>query len=102
MRGECWIRPPPPICTEGGAGTATAAWMLRTVINTAAGRLPLLNQRPAHPEILTPLGTIARHPSRLPNGVRLSDGRPRFIAPWRRGAARLAVVIAISVDKTLW
>ena len=27
---EGWIRPPAPMCAEGSAGTATAAWMIRT------------------------------------------------------------------------
>ena len=45
-------------------------------INTVAGRLPLLAQRSAHPVIPIPQGPIARHPSRPPQGVRLSE------SPW--------------------
>ena len=30
MRGECWIRLPPSMHAEGGAGTGVAAGMLRT------------------------------------------------------------------------
>ena len=43
------------------------------IINTVAGRLPLLVQHPGHPEILISKGPIARHPSRLPNWVRSSE-----------------------------
>ena len=39
-------------------------------INTVAGRLPLLAQRPAHPEILVSQRPSAKPPLRLPNGVR--------------------------------
>ena len=42
-------------------------------INTVAGRLPPLAQRPAHPVVLIPRGPIARHLPRLPNGVRSSE-----------------------------
>ena len=45
-------------------------------INTVAGRLPLLAQRSAHPVIPIPQDPIARHPSRPPQGVRLSE------SPW--------------------
>ena len=37
------------------------------------GRPPLCDQHPAHPEILTSQGPIAKRPLRLPNGVRLSE-----------------------------
>ena len=30
MRGDRWIRPPPPTCAESGTGPATAAWMILT------------------------------------------------------------------------
>ena len=45
-------------------------------ISTFAGRLPLLAQRPAHPVIPIPQDPIARHPPRLPKGVRSSE------SPW--------------------
>ena len=42
------------------------------IINTDAGRLPLLAQHPAHPEILISQGPIPRRPARLPKEVRSS------------------------------
>ena len=39
-------------------------------INTVAGQPPPLARRPAHPVALVPQCPVARHPPRLPNGVR--------------------------------
>ena len=47
------------------------------IINTDAGRLPLLAQHPADPEILISPGPIPRRPARLPKEVRSSESPAR-------------------------
>jgi len=53
------------------------------IINTDAGRLPLLAQHPADPEILISQGPIPRRPARLPKEVRSSESTRATSSDWR-------------------